>query len=174
METIASGHSTDGMNARMSDAPQTSTATNAAKPQANVIVMPRRRETGRRTTASIGRTLSAGRKAKRTDRNTMAGRMISVSRIRETSIAIPAGKAAASAATHTASASAAPATPTIQPTNAETTASVVTKPTTPSRVKPRTRNVAKVVRFASTERSSELTRSVSAVRNAATSKSGFA
>ena len=41
IETIASGHSFDGTNALMSDEPHTSTATNAPKPHANAISMPR-------------------------------------------------------------------------------------------------------------------------------------
>ena len=61
IETIASGHSFDGTNALMSDEPHTSTATNAPKPHANAISMPRCFFRGiRLLAASSGLTLSAG------------------------------------------------------------------------------------------------------------------
>ena len=61
IETMASGHSGDGTNALIRDAPHTSTATNAPNPHANAISIPRCFFFGIRSdAASSGLTFSAG------------------------------------------------------------------------------------------------------------------
>ena len=98
-ETIASGHSGDGTKPRISDAPHTSTATNAANPQPYAIAMPRRRRRGTRQAASIPRTLMAGASAAASASAATNGMAASVRNILPQSRATPDGKAAASKCT---------------------------------------------------------------------------
>ena len=98
-ETIASGHSGDGTKPRMSEAPHTSTATNAPKPSANATAMPWRRRRGRSASASSGRTASAGRSAKRTAASATAAPSPAVAPTVRHATAGPIGNATGSART---------------------------------------------------------------------------
>ena len=116
IDTIASGHSGDGTNARISDAPHTSTATNAANPHANAIAMPRRRRRGRSSQASSGRTAKAGHSANSTATNATKSASAHTTTIVPQSMDGPVGNATGSAATYIASAPSAIPQPTSSPT----------------------------------------------------------
>ena len=174
MDTIASGHSSDGTNARMSDAPHTSTATNAAKPHPKAIAMPRRRRCGRASCASSGRTVSAGRSAKSTATKATASAITPATPITPHAKTGPTGNDVGSFDTKRASAPMPPRHPSSQPTPVANSDSAVTSNTTPPRVRPTVRSVASTRRFDSTASNKELTSRQSAVRIAAAKRSGRA
>ena len=174
METMASGHSSDGTNARMSDAPHTSTATNAPNPHPKANAIPRRRRCGRASCASSGRTVSAGRSAKRTATNATTSANTPATPITPHANVGPTGNDTESADTKSIKAMHPPRHPNSQPTPVANSDSTVTSATTPPRVSPTVRSVASTRRFDSTARRSELTSRHNAVRIAAAKRSGRA
>ena len=173
-DTIASGHSGDGTNPLIRLAPHTSTATNAAKPNANAKDIPPRLFDGREHAEAIGLTESAGLRAKSTASSATAKAAIDAVPTVLQSKARPFGNAVLSAATYISSAPKATATPTTRPQSDESIDSSATNSTTPKRVSPIVRITASCGLLASTERSNEFTSSASAVSTEATSISGRA
>ena len=175
IETIASGHSGEGMNGFVSDVPHVSTATNAPKPHANAIIIPRRLLRGARPdAASSGRTANAGFRAKRAPNTATTGATAMTAITPFMPIAAPAGKVSASHATYAKSAAIAPPIPSASPAATSASASRTTILATPPRVMPRIRSVAISIRRDSIVRKRVFTSRQSAVSAAAQRRSGFA